>query len=221
MVTRPSELPATAASVAGTQAAASEPARQSLRAYQQQLAERTRSASQSSLGARRLLGCIAAGHGWLIDIGDASELIPLPPLSRVPNTQPWFMGLVSHRGHLLSVVDFDVFIGGQLARRPAGRLIVLSERCSPACALHVSEICGLMSPSDLAGPDHTPVPFVAAWAGPSRRYQGKVWHHLNVRALLADRRFADAALPGQALREPELSFRNEASPVTVTTEPLA
>lgn len=163
-----------------------------LRDYQKQLAERTLSAKHSPSVAQRQLGFLAADQGWLIDISDAAEIMPMPPITKVPNTQAWFLGLFNHRGLLAGVVDFESFLG-QVKRsvQQTDKLIVLSEKFSLGCALRVPEVCGLMS---VAGSDiQATASSLSAWAGPGRAYQGRQWHVLNLRLLLADARLTNAA----------------------------
>jgi twitching motility protein PilI len=165
---------------------------ETLREYQQQLAERTLSARHATSVAPRQLGFVAADQGWLIDIRDATEIMPMPAMTKVPNTQAWFLGLFNHRGTLAGVVDFETFLG-QVPRpvQPTDKLIVLSEKFSFGCALRVPEVCGLMSVAGSEAP--AAVSMLPAWAGPSWSHEGRQWHALNLRLLLADSALKNAA----------------------------
>ena len=174
--------------------------RQSLRDYQRELAERTLSARESAVPVSRQLGFFAAGRGWLIDLHEAAEIMPVPAVTPVPGTQPWFLGLINHRGKLTSVVDFENFLGHRTPpQKTSGRLIVLSDRFSVGCSLRVSAVSGLIDlRSGVRGEsDAEPATGAAGkplWEGAALRIRDKVWQRLDVRALMADRRFADAAL---------------------------
>lgn len=166
----------------------------SLRDYQCQLAERTSLATKSRAVLNRQLGFLAAGRGWLIDLGDASEIMPAPVITPVPGTQPWFVGLINHRGRLTSVIDFERFLGSPpLPPKTSDRLIVLSERFALSCSLRVATVNGLMDlPADI-----TPIAASldrARWEGGGVQHQGRQWHRLALHELIADPRFADAAL---------------------------
>ncbi len=167
--------------------------RQSLRDYQRELAERTSTARESATGPSRRLGFLAAGHGWLISLSDAAEIMPLPPVTVVPGTRSWFMGVIHHRGKLTGVVDFERFLGHEPQhQKTRGRLIVLSDRFSIACSLRVPAVTGLM---DLPSLSHAePAAGKPRWQGPQVRIRDKEWQLLDIPALLADHRFADAAL---------------------------
>ena len=55
--------------------------------------------------------CAVAGiQVTMIDISDAAEIMPMPPMTKVPNTQAWFLGLFNHRGRLAGIVDFESFL---------------------------------------------------------------------------------------------------------------
>lgn len=171
----------------------------SLREYQRQLAERTRSAQSARATACRQLGFIAGACGWLIDLGDAAEIMPVPAMTRVPGTQPWFAGVFNHRGRLHGVVDFTVFLGHQaLPPKTSDRLIVLSDRYPVSCSLRVTAVSGLMDVSGEADP-HDDVPEEASpqkpqWQGQLSHKHGRAWRRLELQALIADPRFADAAI---------------------------
>lgn len=178
--------------------------RQSLRDYQRELAERTTSAQAAPVSSSRQLGFLAAGCGWLIDLSDAAEIMPIPAVTTVPGTRPWFLGLINHRGKLTGVVDFERFVDHESpSRQTSGRLIVLSDRFSIACSLRVAAVSGLMDvpgslpPEDLslsAGASAAGSVEHPRWQGPDLRVKGKVWRRLDVAALISDNRFANAAL---------------------------
>ena len=66
-------------------------ARSSLREFQERLARRL---AEAGTGERRgLLGFMCGAEHWLIELAEAGEILPPPPLSTVPLTQPWYRGL--------------------------------------------------------------------------------------------------------------------------------
>lgn len=174
--------------------------RQSLRDYQRQLAQRTTSALASPAASSRQLGFLAAGSGWLINLNDAAEIMPVPAITPVPGTQAWFLGLINHRGKLTSVIDFENFLGDQSSsHKTFGRLIVLSDRFPSTCALRVAAVTGLMEFSDTSGSEAEKLSAGSIiekpiWQGESVRVRGKSWHRLDVLTLMADPRFSHAAL---------------------------
>ena len=90
----------------------------SLRDVQQDLVERIKGAAdQSSSGAR--LGVQAGAANFLLHLEEAGEVLPLPQVTSVPLTKPWFLGLANIRGNLHSVIDLSLFIGGEPTPRRA------------------------------------------------------------------------------------------------------
>ena len=120
----------------------------SLRDYQRDLAERLRAAEGSRVSSR--LALQVGEEGWLVDLADASEVIPVPAVTPVPLTRGWFKGGANIRGNLYSVVDFLAFLGGAGAGlSEQARLLLIGERFRMGAALLVDRSLGLRNPSQL------------------------------------------------------------------------
>ena len=159
----------------------------SLRDYQRELAERLRAAEASR--AASMLALQIGEEGWLVDLKDAGEVIPVPPITAVPLTRPWFKGVTNIRGNLFSVVDFPAFIGGPaVAVSEQSRLLLIGERFRLGGALLVDRSLGLRNPAQL-----TPQPAQAgdaAWV--KARYSdqdGRAWKELDVAGLVQQQDF--------------------------------
>src|SRR4051812_42310477 len=99
----------------------------SLRDYQRDLAERLRAAQGSRTAS--MLALQVGEEGWLVDLADAGEVIPVPPVTPVPLTRPWFKGMTNIRGNLFSVVDFPAFLGrSPVSVSEQSRLLLIGER---------------------------------------------------------------------------------------------
>jgi twitching motility protein PilI len=141
-----------------------------------------------------MLGVASGADLWLLDLTDSGEVVPLPTLTSVPLTQPWFAGIANVRGTLFSVVDFSAFRGGELTRRNANaRLLLVGARHGVNSALLVDRTLGLRNLDDLE-----PIPEsvdLAPWAGERRQdVQGNRWTTLRLKELLADPGFLDIGL---------------------------
>lgn len=122
--------------------------RTSLRDYQRALAERLRGGEERVSASK--LGVRVGTENWLVDLADAGEIIPVPPVTPVPLTRPWFKGMTSIRGRLYSVVDFSAFLGGAAAAgTDQSRLLLIGERYRTGAALLVDRSLGLRSPAEL------------------------------------------------------------------------
>ncbi len=162
----------------------------SLREFQASLSLRLTSAQRGE-ARRALLGVASGNEFWLLDLSDSGEVVPLPSLTTVPLTKPWFAGIANVRGTLYSVVDFSAFRGHEATRRNANaRLLLVGARHGSNSALLVDRTLGLRSIDDLepiAAADEKTV-----WAGDVRQdAQGRKWTLLKLRDLLADPAFLD------------------------------
>lgn len=166
-------------------------ARQSLRDYQLEFSARLQRAESGGRVASKL-GLDVADAGWLVDLTEAGEMIPVPPISAVPLTRPWFRGVANIRGNLYSVVDFAAFLGGAAtAVTGQARLLLISDRFRTGCGLLVDRSLGLRKSAELepraggAGSKWTRAEYTDT--------EGKHWRELNVPALVRDPEFLDVS----------------------------
>jgi len=164
----------------------------SLRDYQRELAERLRLADSARSASK--LGVQVGSQSWLIDLVEAGEVMPVPPITAVPLTRPWYRGVANVRGNLYSVVDFAQFLGaGVSAGGEQARLVLLGERFRSAAALLVDRSLGLRNPAQLSARE--PAPQRAAWLrGEYEDEAGARWSELDVEALVRDAEFLSVAL---------------------------
>ena len=164
----------------------------SLRDYQRELAERLRLADSARSPSK--LGLEVGTESWLVDLAEAGEVIPVPPITPVPLTRPWFRGVVNVRGNLYSVIDFAGFLAtGYCAGGEQARLVVLGERFRSAAALLVHRSLGLRNPVELqarALAAEKPVWLRAEYNDDA----GRRWRELDVAALVRDPDFLSVAL---------------------------
>jgi twitching motility protein PilI len=159
----------------------------SLRDYQRDLAARLQSAGAGRAASK--LGLEVAGERWLVDLTDAAEVIPVPGITPVPLTRPWFRGVASIRGNLFSVVDLGAFLGGGAATPgEQARLLLLSERFRLGSALLVDRSLGLRNPEQLQERNGAQrhAPWIKAEHDDA---QGQHWRELDVAQLVHDPEF--------------------------------
>lgn len=166
--------------------------RGSLRDYQLALSQRLQSAGTGARVASRL-GVQIGKEGWLVDLTEAGELIPLPAISPVPLARPWFKGVANVRGNLYSVTDFSAFLGGPATSiGEQARLLLLNDRFRCGAALLVDGSLGLRDPGELKpAASGTQPPFVR---GIFADANGKPWKELDVPALIQHEAFLEASL---------------------------
>ena len=159
----------------------------SLRDYQRELAARLRDADSGRTSSK--LAVQAGSDGWLVDLTEAGEVIPVPPITAVAQTRPWFKGVTNVRGNLYSVVDFPAFLGGKgVALGEQSRLLLINARYRIGGALLVDSSLGLRNPESWQPRQTVQAP--AAWQRAEYEDEaGKVWKELDVAELVRDVNF--------------------------------
>ncbi len=128
-----------------------------LRQYQQQLLERVQAARTSSAARANQLGVEIGGVRYLLDLLEAGEIVPVPALTRVPLTQPWYLGLANIRGNLVGVVDLAAYLGQPAAPSSAqganhggaARIVTLAPALGVPCGLLATRVVGLRDAADM------------------------------------------------------------------------
>jgi twitching motility protein PilI len=163
-----------------------------LRQYQEQLLERMQAAKTSSGARAHQLGVEIGGVRYLLDLLEAGEIVPLPPLAAVPLTRPWYLGLANVRGNLVGVVDLARYLGQDAAAAPssgaapapsAPRLVTFGPALGFPCALLVTRVFGLRHAADMREHD-----------GRLVDADGIEWTPLALSALARDERFLQVGL---------------------------
>lgn len=158
--------------------------RVNLREFQQALAERLQNKTAAQVGAARL-GVLTAGERWLVRLSHAGEVIQVPPITPVPLTQAWFLGVTNIRGNLYSVTDFSRFIG----RDPTpvtvqSRLLLFGQRFAELRAgLVVQQVVGLRN---VAGWTKLETQGESGWDWIGASWQapgGEVWREIDMARL--------------------------------------
>lgn len=163
--------------------------RGSLQEFQAHLAARL--AGVAERNAAGLLGVQAGSEFWLLDLADSGEIVPLVPITGVPLTKSWFVGIANIRGNLYSVADFSAFQGRDpTPQNASSRLLLVGPRHGTNAALLCTRMLGLKSRDAMtpATPDLDAPP----WAPEAYTdNEGRRWKRLDVAQLLADERFME------------------------------
>jgi twitching motility protein PilI len=158
--------------------------RSRLRQYQVQLLARMQ-AARTNTGARvNQLGVAMGDERYLLDLTTAGEIVSVVPVTAVPLTQAWYLGLANIRGSLVGVVDLARYLG--LGETPVGaeaRYVTFAPGLGMNCALLVSRVYGLRHAAEM-----TPE------AARLRDGDGQAWTPLDLAALVRDERFLQVGL---------------------------
>ena len=117
--------------------------RLNLREFQQSLSNRMQAKGNAD-DQVTTLGIQISGKHWLIDMSDISEVLPLPPLTRVPMSKPWFRGVVNVRGNLYCVADMASYLNkSSVETSSANRVLLVADKHAFNAALLVDRALGL------------------------------------------------------------------------------
>jgi twitching motility protein PilI len=119
-----------------------------LREFQQQVLDRLQkqTAGDAQVSA---LGVRIGDTLWLVDMPDISEVLPLPYLTLVPLTKPWYCGVANVRGSLYSIVDLGAYMDNETTQREThNRVLLLGQRFAFNTGLLVSRVLGLRNTQD-------------------------------------------------------------------------
>jgi len=167
--------------------------RLSLKEFQESLASRLKAAAGESAAQSRL--SFQAGETcWLVGLGSAGEVLPVPLIERVPLTRNWFAGVTNLRGVLYGVSDFSAFLGGPATvRAPENRLLLVGEPLGINAALLVTRLTGLRNIEEFEAVEESDEG--SRWAERTwRDPQGRLWRDLDGARLLSHRDFLDVAI---------------------------
>jgi twitching motility protein PilI len=160
-------------------------------------ADRAPAMPLASQAAATRLGLQLGDQSWLLDPADAAEVVPVPPLVRVPFTRHWFAGVASIRGRVYGVVDLAAFCGaGATEIGERARLVIVADCHRINCALLFARVHGLL-PGEQFVRETRPEPGPAWIEGRYRDGDGQCWHALGMQALLSHPDFVRIELPGQ------------------------
>jgi twitching motility protein PilI len=163
--------------------------RNRLRRYQAQLLERMHAAQRGAVAAGRQLGVQLGEVRCLLDLTQVSEIVPLQPVTPVPLTHDWYLGLANIRGNLTGVVDLARYCG-EPAVPPTGDCRIVT--FAPALGLHgallASRVLGLRNVEDMQADASDPA--VSPWCAQQYTDQdGQRWTRLDLAQLVREERF--------------------------------
>lgn len=120
-----------------------------LREFSAQLAARLQ-AAPGPVGEPARLAVRIGAFGYLLDMNSAGEIVAAPPVTPVPWTKPWFLGLANVRGRLVGIVDLIGLSGGSpMAAEDALQVVVFNENLKFNVGLLITRAFGLRNVKDL------------------------------------------------------------------------
>lgn len=163
--------------------------------YQLALTEQIKNATEETTAA--VLGVALGEARWLVHMTEVNEVLPVPKLTTVALTQPWFIGMANVRGNLYGITDLSLYLGGAATQiNPKTRVFLSSTRYGVNSGLLVSNMLGIRSLSEFEPMDHNDgsMPEHVGSAGICKDKAGRIWHVLNLQALLQEDDFLRIAV---------------------------
>jgi len=159
-----------------------------LREFQTTLSQQLQAAaSRDNSGSR--LGFQVGNENWLVSLSDTEEVIPVPPIVRIPGACRWFRGVTNIRGNLFAVSDFADFMGqGATPEHADCRLLIPHHDFGMNAALLVRCTLGLKNISRYQPRDDR----TAQHPWTARHYSdeaGGDWRDMDFSKLLGDAEF--------------------------------
>ncbi len=149
-----------------------------LREFQQGVLDRLQAQAAGKIKHASTLGVQVGDELWLVEMSDISEVLSVPPLTRVPLTKPWYCGVANVRGNLYSIVDLGLFNGGAaIPLEGQSRVLLVGQKFAFNAGLLVSRVLGLRNAMDWQSSEQ----------GGEIRFrddEGQVWHKLEMTQLL-------------------------------------
>ena len=120
-----------------------------LREFQQSVLDRLQAQVAGGSNHASTLGILVGKEYWLVDMADISEVLPLPPMTSVPLTKPWYCGVANVRGNLYSIIDLGVYLGGAaIPHEGQSRVLLAGQKFAFNAGLVVSRVLGLRNSTD-------------------------------------------------------------------------
>ncbi len=154
-----------------------------LREFQQTVLDRLQAQAAGGGQSASTLGVQVGNEFWLVDMADINEVLPPPPLTKVPLTKPWYCGVANVRGNLYSIIDFSIYMGGApIPREGQGRVLLAAQKFAFNAGFLVSRVLGLRNATDWQRTEQD---------GEVRLQDGsgQVWRKLDVEKLLQQPEF--------------------------------
>lgn len=141
------------------------------------------------------IGFRIAGVRLVAAFGEVSEVLSLPPMTRVPSARPWVMGLANVRGTLMPVLDLGRFIEDRKTPiHHRSRMMVVNQQGVMA-GLVVDEVFGLRHFYEEEQTDMFPQisPQLMAYLSNAYQQQDTYWGVFSMVQLCRDSQFAEVA----------------------------
>jgi len=93
-------------------------------------------------GLWRGIGFRVGARYLVSSINEVNEILTLPPLTIVPGTRPWLLGVANVRGNLVPVIDLRQYIEGERTQLTDSSRVLLVRQLGGSVGLLIDEVLG-------------------------------------------------------------------------------
>lgn len=145
-----------------------------------------------------------AGVPLLVAEGELEEIVETPPVTPIPGTKPWVMGVASYKGGLLPVFSGDVLFRKKPYTGRVRDYCMVIRRPGLYFGITLSEVNrDLRLPLEDRIVDHPVDPDLEKYTLGGFMYRGEFLAVLDINTLIADEDFSDASAARNSSKEGE------------------
>ena len=141
------------------------------------------------------LGYLVGGTRLVSKLGEVSELMPVPRLTSLPAVKSWLLGIANVRGRLVPVIDLHEYLGVPNTLPPKQWRVLIVEEGDIAAGLVVEQSLGIQHflEDSFEESDGEDLGGLAPYVTGAFRHGGRVYHEVQLTAILKDEKFFDVA----------------------------
>jgi twitching motility protein PilI len=142
------------------------------------------------------LGFLVGGTRLVSKLGEVAELMPVPRLTPLPAVKSWVMGIANVRGRLIPVVNLHEFLEVPTTLPANQWRVLVVEQGDIAAGLLVEQSLGIQHflEDSYEESDGKELGGLSPYVTGAFRHGGRVFHEVQLKAILEDERFFDVAL---------------------------
>lgn len=141
------------------------------------------------------LGVLVGGTRLVSKLGDVGELMQVPRLTPLPAVKPWVMGIANVRGRLIPVIDLHEFLELPTTLPTSQWRVLVVEDQDVVAGLLVEQSLGIQHflEDSFEESDGADLGGLAPYISGAFRHGGRVYHEVQLKAILQDDKFFDVA----------------------------
>ncbi len=139
------------------------------------------------------VGFVVGGIRVVSPLGEVTETLQLPDLTRIPAVKNWVLGVANIRGTLVPVIDLQLYLGLAATVPLSEWRVLLVRKGAGLCGLLVEQSLGMMHfPADSYSPEKAPdMNELEPYLNGAFRQGGRIYHEIELKSVIEDERFDD------------------------------